>query len=65
MNKRRKGGLKMRRRSFKVTVLMAKDQSIKSMRLSIGNILTQIIGLESAKVTYLRRSPWWKFWKRS
>lgn len=52
------------RRAFKVTVLMAKGQSIKSMSLSIQNVLQQIIGLESVKVTYIRRAPWWKFWVR-
>ena len=55
----------MRRRSFKVTTLMYDKELIKNVRKSFEHTLQKVYPDTKIKVTYLRKSPWWKFWKRS
>lgn len=54
----------MKRRAFKVTLLMDKGERVRFMTDSIKSALTAYYSTRNVKVTYMTpNKKWWEFWK--
>lgn len=58
----------MRRRHFRVSILLKDHEKVKEMSKRIQKVLTECFLGENSpnpllKVTYIRQRPWWKFWR--
>ncbi len=53
----------MRRRHFRVSLLVGEEIRIKDIVRSIEDHLSQLPDERKLKVTYIRQRPWWRFWR--
>lgn len=54
----------MRRRSFKITLLMDKSERINPMTQFLQTKIGELLKERSVKVTYLTtKKKWWEFWR--
>lgn len=54
----------MRRRSFKITLLMDKNERINPMTQFLQTKMEELLKERSIKVTYFpAKKKWWEFWR--
>ncbi len=57
----------MRRRHFRVSLLVGKDEKVRDIALTlqteVAAALSQSLTARNLKVTYIRQRPWWKVWR--
>ncbi len=63
----KKEGASMRRRHFRVSLLVGKDEKVRDIALTlqteVAAALSQSLTARNLKVTYIRQRPWWKVWR--